>query len=73
MKRYHYSTSLSPPPYSAGHDWLAEAAAYVQYLHALKLPPDQRIVITNKNEYWPGDGSRWVDGKMVDPPGAWEV
>lgn len=29
-----------------------------------------KIVIEGKNEYWPGDGSTWIDGVMVDPPGT---
>lgn len=70
---WRYTTSYtSAAPYSPGHPW-AEAMKWTDAYLADAVEPGTKIVIEGKNEYWPGDGSTWIDGKMVDPPGSWDV
>ena len=74
--RFLIGTSYDVPPFEPqGYGY----GVYGSYMNAAydyfgkMIDPGLKVVIEVHNERWPGDGSTWLDGKMVDPPGTWDV
>lgn len=63
--QHHYSSVPSPLRTLASR-YLGSVMSYFDQ----HLDPGLKVVIEPRNESWPGDGSTWIDGKMVDPPGT---